>query len=257
MSGQSWVVHMLGLLVSWLRQRISTLAARITSVRGGKGDAASSASLAQSAALTPSRSDQASESTGTSRSGETTLAAKHFPSDAAATEEEAVDTVEGVVAEQVEGIDLSDSMPSESETTGGVSEAPAQEDEQAIDHDQAPSGRADEEVMVGEATAMWPVGESPSFTPDASLDLVEGIEFSFEPEPNAEDAAGASRGWVQGDGTRECPEKFPIKGNGTSHIYHLPGQASYAATIATLCFATEQDAIENGFRPSKRNRPSA
>ena len=66
--------------------------------------------------------------------------------------------------------------------------------------------------------------------------------------------------WRLGSGRwlpESAPNPYPIKGNGTSHIYHLPGQASYAATIAELCFSTEEDAIENGYRPTKRNRPSS
>jgi hypothetical protein len=96
-----------------------------------------------------------------------------------------------------------------------------------------------------------------TFTPDDSLNLVDDIEFTFEPERSADRLPNGDMGWVEGDGTRECPDDFPIKGNGTSHIYHLPGQASYAATIAELCFATEEVAAAEGYRPTKRNRPSS
>lgn len=63
--------------------------------------------------------------------------------------------------------------------------------------------------------------------------------------------------WVRGDGTTVCPDDYPIKGNGSSHIYHVPGESSYAATIAELCFATEDAAAAEGFRPTKRNRHDA
>ena len=59
-------------------------------------------------------------------------------------------------------------------------------------------------------------------------------------------------GWIRGDGTPICPPDFPIKGNATSRIYHLPGQASYEATVPAICFATEAIAAEHGFRPRKR-----
>lgn len=115
-----------------------------------------------------------------------------------------------------------------------------------------------------------------TFTPDAALDLVDEIEFSFEPasslgeqasengrDPGADGIAATGAfddlgtGWVEGDGTRECPEGFPIKGNGNSHIYHLPGQGSYAATIPELCFATEEAAAAEGYRPVKRSQGAA
>lgn len=117
----------------------------------------------------------------------------------------------------------------------------------------------------------WADDETLTFTPDAALDLVDEIEFSFEPAPNlGESGTGTGNcpgddlalsieaddtglGWVEGNGSRECPDSFPIKGNGNSHIYHLPGQASYGATIPELCFATESAAAAEGYRPVKRS----
>ncbi len=234
MEGKPWWVYMLRLLIAWLRERINALAARIESSRQKKREGISSSPSAQSASLTSSGTAATTiESAAAGQNGETTLAAKHFPSDAASTQEQAVETVEGVIAEQTDPVDLSAS---------------------ASGDDAAGDQHGTEEAV--DSPAKWPIGQSPSFTPDASLDLVDDIEFAFEPEPATMGAAGLSAGWVQGDGSRECPETFPIKGNRTSHIYHLPGQASYGATIAELCFATEADAVENGYRPTKRNRPS-
>ena len=59
-------------------------------------------------------------------------------------------------------------------------------------------------------------------------------------------------GSVKGDGTRECPTDYPIKGNAGSMIYHAPGRASYQATISEWCFATAEDAENAGFRAPKR-----
>lgn len=61
----------------------------------------------------------------------------------------------------------------------------------------------------------------------------------------------APAGAVRGDGSRECPADFPIKGNANSHIYHRPTDASYESTIPEFCFATEADAKAAGFRPRK------
>ena len=76
------------------------------------------------------------------------------------------------------------------------------------------------------------------------------------PAPGAVDAGGPGTGGppgsVPGDGTRVCPDGYPIKGNATSRIYHLPGQSSYEVTIPEICFATEADAQAAGFRPRRR-----
>jgi len=64
--------------------------------------------------------------------------------------------------------------------------------------------------------------------------------------------SAAPEGAVPGDGSRECPSEFPIKGNASSRIYHSPGQASYANTIAEFCFATAEVAEAAGYRPPRR-----
>ena len=61
-------------------------------------------------------------------------------------------------------------------------------------------------------------------------------------------------GSIKGDKSGSCPADYPIKGNGSSKIYHIPGIPSYRGTKAEFCFATEADAIAAGFRaPGQRN----
>jgi hypothetical protein len=53
-----------------------------------------------------------------------------------------------------------------------------------------------------------------------------------------------------------CPPSHPIKGNFTTYsgercIYHLPGQRFYPKTKAEQCYATEEDARQDGCRKSK------
>jgi large subunit ribosomal protein L4 len=49
------------------------------------------------------------------------------------------------------------------------------------------------------------------------------------------------------------PEGFPIKGNASSMLYHLPGTAFYGRTIAEVWFATVEDAEAAGFaRPESQ-----
>ncbi|MBA2309462.1 MAG: 50S ribosomal protein L4 [Pseudonocardiales bacterium] len=51
------------------------------------------------------------------------------------------------------------------------------------------------------------------------------------------------------------PEGFPIKGNASSMLYHLPGTSAYKRTVAEVWFATEKDAKAAGFQlpPSQRS----
>ena len=64
-------------------------------------------------------------------------------------------------------------------------------------------------------------------------------------------AADLPHGAVAGTGETDCAEGFPIKGNASSMIYHVPGSSSYDRTIPEMCFATEDDAVAAGYRPSK------
>ena len=59
-------------------------------------------------------------------------------------------------------------------------------------------------------------------------------------------------GAVPGNGSTDCPSDFPIKGNTTSGIYHVPEGASYGKTIPEFCFATAADAKAAGFRVAER-----
>lgn len=64
-------------------------------------------------------------------------------------------------------------------------------------------------------------------------------------------SSGGPANSVRGDGTPNCPEGYPIKGNARSKIYHTPADSSYEGTIPEFCFATEDDARAAGFRPRK------
>jgi ribosomal protein S6 len=58
-------------------------------------------------------------------------------------------------------------------------------------------------------------------------------------------------GAVRGDGTGDCPDDYPIKGNATSKLYHSPGSPSYKRTVPEFCFATTEAAEAAGFNPTK------
>ncbi|MCK2024540.1 hypothetical protein KZC52_16545 [Microbacterium sp. kSW2-24] len=50
----------------------------------------------------------------------------------------------------------------------------------------------------------------------------------------------------------DCPSWAPIKGNASSHIYHVPSGAYYSKTKPEECFRTEAAAVKAGYRKSKR-----
>lgn len=72
--------------------------------------------------------------------------------------------------------------------------------------------------------------------------------------PSGEDAEDtlemvmADRDAIPGDGTTECPEGFPIKGNDRSQLYHVPEGLAYARTKPDMCFRTPEAAEKAGFR---------
>ncbi|WP_218221153.1 hypothetical protein [Nesterenkonia sp. Act20] len=49
-----------------------------------------------------------------------------------------------------------------------------------------------------------------------------------------------------------CPKGYPIKGNASSRIYHVPSGSFYKRTNPEYCFATESAAKAAGYRKSKR-----
>ena len=59
-------------------------------------------------------------------------------------------------------------------------------------------------------------------------------------------------GAVAGDGSAACPEDYPVKGNASSGIYHVPRGGSYDRTIPEFCFGSAADAAAAGFRAAKR-----
>jgi large subunit ribosomal protein L4 len=73
-------------------------------------------------------------------------------------------------------------------------------------------------------------------------------------KPAAEAAASphgeGSHAPIEGD---EMPDGFPIKGNASSKLYHLPETSFYNRTVAEVWFATEEAAESAGFtRPASQ-----
>ena len=96
---------------------------------------------------------------------------------------------------------------------------------------------ADEEAVDAEATA-----------PSAFADLGE-IESDTPGNPVHPYGAGSHLA-LRDDAQ---PEGFPVKGNASSMLYHLPGTAFYGRTNAEVWFATADDAEAAGFaRPESQ-----
>jgi hypothetical protein len=75
------------------------------------------------------------------------------------------------------------------------------------------------------------------------------VDDDASPSTVLTDTAG-DRSWVAPvDGA--CPDGYPIKANGNSGIFHVPGGRSYDRTIPERCYATAQAAEADGYRAAK------
>jgi len=74
------------------------------------------------------------------------------------------------------------------------------------------------------------------------------VELTSPPSPSRIHAEPDS---VPGDGTATVRDGYPIKGNGRSGIYHVPGGFAYDRTVASICFRSVEVAQAAGFRASK------
>src|SRR5687768_5742291 len=97
------------------------------------------------------------------------------------------------------------------------------------------------------------IAEREQLEADAAAAL-EKAETAATEAPAVEETdadADVPQGAVRGDGTGECPEDYPFKGNATSKLYHSPGSPSYKRTVPEYCFATTEAAEAAGFNPTK------
>lgn len=127
----------------------------------------------------------------------------------------------------------------------------------------APPLATDGEIVVDDAVGDETISPEDAAVIDETMTLVDEAAGQSGTEADAaepESAAGGQQfaGAVPGDGTAETPEGYPIKGNADSMIYHTPESGSYGNTIAEWHFATEEDAVNAGFRaPASRKRGEA
>lgn len=135
-----------------------------------------------------------------------------------------------------------------------------------------PAIDAESSVIDTEATVVDDAVGDETINPEDAALIEETMSLASEaarqagtPEPRGDDTAAAQTtdpepgtgyaGAVAGDGSVDAPDDYPIKGNADSMIYHIPESGSYANTIAEWHFATEEDAVNAGFRaPANRKR---
>lgn len=132
------------------------------------------------------------------------------------------------------------------------------------DPDLAPAGPGDEVPLTldapsDEATpptaATEPSNSAPEPAPVAGDGVDQVLEVLAAEADAREPSTIASRfgpNAVAADEGGDCPPDHPVKGNTNSMIFHLPGQSSYGATMAEVCFSDGDAAETAGFRPRKR-----
>jgi large subunit ribosomal protein L17 len=154
-----------------------------------------------------------------------------------------------------------------SSATGATTSATV---EAATAVDEAVAAEPEAEVEPQPAEASSAAADEPMEDESKSdLELLEGFDVDEEEGETGDDgespaamgiaaeapadALTSGKGFVYpAEGTHECPEDYPIKGNASSRIYHRPGESSYDATIPEICFASDTAANAAGYRERKR-----
>jgi large subunit ribosomal protein L17 len=102
------------------------------------------------------------------------------------------------------------------------------------------------------AAAEAPAGEAveaaqPQTTDTEAVAEAETVGTSTVEESSAADAPYGEGSHAPLADASEAPEGFPIKGNDSSKLYHVPGSAFYDRTVAEVWFATPEAAEAAGF----------
>ena len=246
------LVGLLGLLVGLVaavagRKRWRTLAGRISSaLPGGNGRrAALPASVADRAPTAEPSVPMAAVSTEAAAAGP-----QPSPTEPTAGEDEAAalradepsSETPAQPADALAAADLPPAGRTEAAATAfGASESSAPEGEETV-------------VFVGAMPASeQPVGMA---APDQAAEAeIDAVLDELATAATAHDPATVQRRFgpnaVPSGAGGDCPPEHPVKGNTNSKIYHLPGQPSYGATMAEVCFADAAAAEAAGFRARK------
>ena len=95
---------------------------------------------------------------------------------------------------------------------------------------------------------------------ELAIEAVEAVEDRVELQAEAASALERAdqlvseievpAGAVRAEGA-DCPDDYPVKGNESSMLYHIPGSPFYDRTHPELCFASVAEAEAAGFKPTK------
>jgi small subunit ribosomal protein S6 len=202
-------------------------------------DAAAAAYAAAQAAAAAAEDDAAeayaaaqAAATAESEAGEATSAVEPVSAEEARAEvleaaEAAVDTSLRLAAQEIR----SDELTAEAEALEASGAELAIEPVEAIAERKQLEADAATALEMADTAAATETRAAEATAVDAGMDVPEGA--------------------VRGDGTGECPEDYPIKGNASSKLYHSPGSPSYKRTVPEYCFTTVEAAEAAGFNPTK------
>jgi hypothetical protein len=97
-------------------------------------------------------------------------------------------------------------------------------------------------LLAGVAYALWrKLPARPETSPHW-----EPQPFPFPPVPAVDDSP-----WVEPAESGACPAHHPVKAKLGSGIFHVPGGANYARTVADRCYLSPDAAESDGLRQSK------
>ena len=103
------------------------------------------------------------------------------------------------------------------------------------------------------SSAPVPPTDAPTDAPTDSSPVARHVPAEGDDVPRRDawtTAAPGDRRWVDPlDGG--CPPGYPIKANANSGIFHVPGGRFYERTVPERCYATEDDAVADGYRRAK------
>lgn len=110
------------------------------------------------------------------------------------------------------------------------------------------------EAALAEVRQTGEQPDSPGEPIDVETVLIEerrNIAYLAAQDAQVDGGDRVPPGAVRGDGGRDCPPVYPIKGNAQSMLYHTPDSRSYSRTIPELCFTTTGAAETAGFSPAR------
>ncbi len=104
------------------------------------------------------------------------------------------------------------------------------------------------QALGGVGGAEWPPLRPAMTVPPVAAPTAASLVTTELPTDDAPLMDGTA--WVLPvDGT--CPAGFPVKANGNSGIFHVPGGRFYERTVPERCYATPHSAEADGYRRAK------